>query len=81
MSDQNQPQDPQGNGPNPWVKSLMVWGGVFLALLVVVSVFGNSGQPAGEAIGYSDFRDRVAEGSKGVLNSLVDGHASTTTMS
>jgi len=25
--------------------------------------------------------DRVAEGSKGVLNSLVDGHASTTTMS
>ena len=63
MSDQNQPQDPQGNGPNPWVKSLMVWGGVFLALLVVVSVFGNSGQPAGEAIGYSDFRDRVAEGS------------------
>ena len=52
MSDQNQPQDPQGNGPNPWVKSLMVWGGVFLALLVVVSVFGNSGQPAGEAIGY-----------------------------
>ncbi len=63
MSDQNQPEDPQGNGPNPWVKSLMVWGGVFLALLVVVSVFGNSGQPAGEAIGYSDFRDRVAEGS------------------
>ena len=35
MSDQNQPQDPQGNGPNPWVKSLMVWGGVFLALLDV----------------------------------------------
>ena len=63
MSDQNHPDDPQGNGPNPWVKSLMVWGGVFLALLVVVSVFGNSGQPAGDAIGYSDFRDRVAEGS------------------
>ena len=62
MSDQNNPDDPQGNGPNPWVKSLMVWGGVFLALLVVVSVFGNSGQPAGDAIGYSDFRDRVAEG-------------------
>ena len=62
MSDQNSPPEPEGNGPNPWVKSLMVWGGVFLALLVVVSVFGNSGQPAGDAIGYSDFRDRVAEG-------------------
>ncbi|MBU2340108.1 MAG: ATP-dependent zinc metalloprotease FtsH [Alphaproteobacteria bacterium] len=41
----------------------MVWGGIFLALLVVVSVFGGSAQPAGEELGYSEFRDRVAEGS------------------
>ena len=70
MSDRNQQNDPQGGpngnpggGPNPWVKSLMIWGGVFLALLVLVSVFGNNGANNGESIRYSDFRDRVAEGS------------------
>jgi cell division protease FtsH len=62
MRDQNEPGDPQDNGPNPWVKSLMIWGGIFLALLVVVSVFGGSAQPTGEELGYSEFRDRVAEG-------------------
>ncbi len=63
MSDQNQPNEPEGNGPNPWVKSLMIWGGVFLALLIVVSAFGGGSTPTGEQIRYSDFRDRVAEGS------------------
>lgn len=29
--------DDQPNG-NPWVKSLLVWGGIFLALLIVVSM-------------------------------------------
>ncbi|MFN2099695.1 ATP-dependent zinc metalloprotease FtsH [Altererythrobacter sp. MF3-039] len=63
MNEQNPQQDPEENGPNPWIKSLMIWGGIFLALLLVVSAFGNTGQPAGTQIGYSDFRDRVAEGS------------------
>ena len=57
MSDNNEPQ-----GPNPWMKSLMVWGGIFLALLLVVSMFGQAGQPAGTQIPYSDFRAKVAEG-------------------
>ncbi|MBA4046797.1 MAG: cell division protein FtsH, partial [Erythrobacter sp.] len=61
MSDQNDPQQ-QGDGPNPWVKQLMIWGGIFLALLLVVTLFSNSGQPAGTAIRYSDFRQAVAEG-------------------
>ncbi len=68
MSDQNDPRDPnqQGpnpEGPNPWVKSLMIWGGVFLALLLVATMFGGSSQPTGTQIAYSDFRDKVAEGS------------------
>ncbi|MBX7501626.1 ATP-dependent zinc metalloprotease FtsH [Qipengyuania mesophila] len=63
MSDQNSPPEPEGNGPNPWVKSLMVWGGVFLALLLVVSFFGGSSSGGGAQILYSDFRDKVAEGS------------------
>jgi cell division protease FtsH len=52
--------DQQPNG-NPWVKSLLVWGGIFLALLMVVSMFGSRGE-VGQAIRYSDFRSKVAEG-------------------
>jgi cell division protease FtsH len=62
MSDNEQP----GNEPppgNPWVKSLLVWGGIFMALLLVVSMVGNPGEPAGTQIAYSDFRAKVAEGS------------------
>ena len=62
MNDQTPPNEPQENGPNPWIKSLMIWGGIFLALLMVVSIFGNSGQNTGEPILYSKFRDQVAEG-------------------
>ncbi|WP_170005148.1 ATP-dependent zinc metalloprotease FtsH [Pseudopontixanthobacter vadosimaris] len=62
MSDNKEPQDPNAGGPNPWVKSLMVWGGIFLALLLVVSMFGGAGQNAGSQIRYSDFRDQVAAG-------------------
>ncbi|MDD3798687.1 MAG: ATP-dependent zinc metalloprotease FtsH [Novosphingobium sp.] len=59
MSDR---QEPNGN-PNPWAKSLLVWGGIFLALLLVVSMFGAGSQPSGMQIPYSDFREKVAEGS------------------
>ncbi|MFI8666273.1 ATP-dependent zinc metalloprotease FtsH [Qipengyuania sp. NPDC077410] len=63
MSEQNSPPEPEGNGPNPWVKSLMIWGGIFLALLMVVSFFGGSSGGNGTQLLYSDFRDKVAEGS------------------
>ena len=53
--------DEQPNG-NPWVKSLLVWGGIFLALLMVVSMF-SARTDVGNAIRYSDFRTKVAEGS------------------
>ncbi len=64
MSDQNDPhqQTPPPEGPNPWVKQLMIWGGIFMALLLVVSMFGNSGQTPGTQIAYSDFREAVTEG-------------------
>ncbi len=61
MSEQNDPQQP-GEGPNPWVKQLMIWGGIFLALLLVVTMFSNAGQTTGAGIRYSDFRTAVAEG-------------------
>ncbi len=50
--------DDQPNG-NPWIKSLLVWGGIFLALLMVVSMFGARGD-AGPTIPYSDFRAKVS---------------------
>ncbi|WP_159978723.1 MULTISPECIES: ATP-dependent zinc metalloprotease FtsH [unclassified Novosphingobium] len=53
--------DDQPSG-NPWVKSLLVWGGIFLALLMVVSMFGAR-TTTGPSIPYSDFRSKVAEGS------------------
>jgi cell division protease FtsH len=52
--------DDQPNG-NPWVKSLLVWGGIFLALLMVVSMFGSRSD-VGQPIRYSDFRAKVASG-------------------
>ena len=54
-------REPEGNG-NPWVKSLLVWGGIFLALLLVVSMFGSPREAAGTQIRYSDFREKIVEG-------------------
>ncbi|MEO0698671.1 MAG: ATP-dependent metallopeptidase FtsH/Yme1/Tma family protein, partial [Pseudomonadota bacterium] len=62
MNDQNDPNQQPPEGQNPWVKQLMIWGGIFLALLLVVSLFSNSGQPQGPEIKYSEFRDQVQEG-------------------
>ena len=62
MNDQNDPNQQPPEGQNPWVKQLMIWGGIFLALLLVVSLFSNSGQPQGPQIQYSEFRDQVQEG-------------------
>ena len=54
--------DDQPN-PNPWMRSLLVWGGIFLALMLVVSLLNPKDPAAGTAIVYSDFRAKVAEGS------------------
>ncbi|MXO61046.1 ATP-dependent zinc metalloprotease FtsH [Altererythrobacter salegens] len=59
MSENREPE----NNPNPWMKSLMVWGGIFLALLLVVSMFGGPRTTTANAMDYSDFRSKVAEGS------------------
>ena len=59
MSDNREPE----NQPNPWMKSLLVWGGIFVALLLVVSMFGGSNDATGSQITYSDFREKVSEGS------------------
>ncbi len=50
---------PSGNG---WLKNLLIWGGVFMAILLVVGMFSGSSGSAGTEIKYSDFRAKVAEG-------------------
>ena len=35
-------REPENGGGNPWVKSLLIWGGIFLALLLAVSMFGGT---------------------------------------
>ncbi|AWW72882.1 cell division protein FtsH [Erythrobacter sp. KY5] len=62
MSEQNDPNQQPPEGQNPWVKQLMIWGGIFMALLLVVSMFSGAGQTQGTAIRYSEFRDQVAAG-------------------
>ncbi|MGB7374355.1 ATP-dependent zinc metalloprotease FtsH [Pontixanthobacter sp.] len=57
MNDDNEPQ-----APNPWMKSLMIWGGIFMALLLVVTMFGGASQPPSTEIQYSGFRDQVSQG-------------------
>ncbi len=48
--------------PNPWLRSAMIWIGIFMALLLVVSVVNSRADPAGTQISYSDFRSRVEAG-------------------
>jgi cell division protease FtsH len=55
----NNDDQPQGN---PWMKGLMIWGGIFLALFMVVSMFSARGDAGAIAVTYSDFRAKVAEG-------------------
>jgi cell division protease FtsH len=59
MSEDKTPQ-----GPNPWMKSLAIWLGILLAIVLFVSMFeSGSRQPAGESIAYSEFLSRVDDGS------------------
>jgi cell division protease FtsH len=58
MNDENTPQ------PNPWMRSLMIWAGILLALAMVVSVIDSRSRDSqATGIAYSDFLKRVDEGS------------------
>jgi cell division protease FtsH len=69
MNDNKQPgSDPTSNGgaggPNPWMKSLLIWVAILLGLALFVSVIdGKSGAGQGNEIAYSAFLNRVDDGS------------------
>ncbi|QNE33134.1 ATP-dependent metallopeptidase FtsH/Yme1/Tma family protein [Sphingomonas sp. NBWT7] len=55
--------DNGGNGPNPWMKSLLIWVGILLSLAIVVTMFdGRTATASGNSIAYSAFLDKVDEG-------------------
>jgi cell division protease FtsH len=57
----NEDKEPQGG--NPWMKSLAIWVGILLALVLFVSVFDTSARDRDSAsIAYSDFLGRVDDG-------------------
>ena len=71
MNDDNKPGpgNDGGNGPNPWMKSLIVWVAVLLGLALFVTVIGGrSTTPAGNQITYSQFLDKVDESAVQTVN-------------
>ena len=65
MADDNR-TPPNGSdkepGANNWMKSLLIWAGILLALVLVVQLVGGGTPPAGSTIAYSDFLKKVDEG-------------------
>ncbi|WP_156680983.1 ATP-dependent zinc metalloprotease FtsH [Sphingomonas profundi] len=67
MNDDKEPQ------ANPWMKSLLIWVGILLALVLFVSMFDSSSRTAeGSSIAYSEFLARVDEGT--VKNAEIAGN-------
>jgi cell division protease FtsH len=56
-------QDDKEPPSNPWLKSGMIWAAILLAMIVVASMFSASTQPVGDAIPYSEFKQKVQDGS------------------
>lgn len=54
----NDEQEPRGN---PLLKNMAIWSAIIVALLLIASAFGGSGETA-KGISYSTFRDKVAAG-------------------
>ena len=65
MNDNDKQPSPDGNGggSNPWMKSLLIWVGILLALALFVTVIdGRTAATGGSGIEYSTFLDKVDEG-------------------
>ncbi len=64
MSDDNKQPAPESGGGNPWMKSLLIWVGILLALALFVTMMdGRATQGAGNTISYTAFLDKVEQGS------------------
>jgi cell division protease FtsH len=63
-NDPNQKPDKDPNGSaNPWMKSLFIWAGILLALILFVQIVDGGGRAAaGQAVPYSEFLAKVDDG-------------------
>ena len=62
MSDDKQPQGSGGGGGSPWMKSVLIWAAIILAMLMVVTLISGGSASAGKALAYSDFQEQVVAG-------------------
>ena len=61
MSDDNN-KDPQGSA-NPWMKSLLIWAGILLGLVLFVQMIDGGRSAARDSMTYSEFLNKVEDGS------------------
>ncbi|HTU12907.1 MAG TPA: ATP-dependent zinc metalloprotease FtsH [Allosphingosinicella sp.] len=59
-SPNNNDREPSGGGN--WMKSLLIWAGILLALVLVVQTMSGGASQSRDAIAYSDFLTRVDNG-------------------
>jgi cell division protease FtsH len=63
MNDNDKHSGGDNGGGNPWMKSLLIWVGIFLALALFVTVIdGQRTAATGNTLPYSAFLDKVDEG-------------------
>jgi len=56
-------KQPGGDGGNNWMKNLVIWVGILVALALVVSLIGERGAAApGKSLSYSAFLNQVKQG-------------------
>ncbi len=63
MNDNDKQPSPESGGSNPWMKSLLIWVGILVALALFVTLIDGRTQPAASStIPYSSFLDKVEGG-------------------
>ncbi|HYJ53366.1 MAG TPA: ATP-dependent zinc metalloprotease FtsH [Allosphingosinicella sp.] len=75
MSDDNRSGGDKEPSGNNWMKSLLIWAGIILALVLVVQIIGGGTTAARDAIPYSEFLNKVEEGA---VKQVVIGKESIT---
>src|SRR6195952_3631313 len=62
MADDNRPGGDKEPSGNTWMKSLLIWAGIILALVLVVQLVGGSTSATQGSLPYSDFLAKVDDG-------------------
>ena len=66
---------------NPWTKSLLIWAGVLLALVLVVQMIdGGSRAQTGQSMAYSEFVRQVDEGNVRTVTIASGGNGANSTI-